>query len=219
MNHSIISLPILFLIFLLSALGNAETKEIRQVNVRFACLKFVKDQRQLKLSNETLIRLHLRHPSDEYTLEVKNNNLVLFLPTKNEKVIPIGNCNIPQQYSSGIVLLLPEGSTYHPLFLPTSRTPKGGVYIMNYSNEELGINLGGEKVKINHQQGFTYAPKTNGLQKLEVEMFEHQNSKTWRKVYSSKWSLVPNRREILVLTKHKLTNRILSQGITQYGAQ
>ena len=203
----------------LACVVNAQDEpEKRTVKLRFACLDFLANHRAIKIDQTQTVRLHLRHPSDEKKVVILNDTLFLYKEQENfeETPIPLGRVRIPKTKSKGIILLSPREGKYEGLFINDADAPVGGIYILNYSGEDLGITVSGKPAKVSNRKAYTFKPSSEGSHSLAVRMYGKDGEGTWRDVYSTKWRLVANRREILILLKHPKNHNVMTKGISQY---
>lgn len=216
-NISVISFCCgLFLVLLSSNVFAAN-----EAKLRFSSLGFIDQSRVLVLSSGDEIELKVTRPSEPYKIRMgKSRTVHLYAEGVNpsdEESEPLCSAKIPSNCKSANVLLVPliEKKRYNAIVIDDAKMPSGGIYMMNATEEDLGLNLDGSEKMVKSKKILLYPFDFKTPQNKRVQIFQKKGDE-WKKFYSTFWRLVPDRREIMVLYRRPGSRNIRIKGIADY---
>jgi hypothetical protein len=118
--------------------------------------------------------------------------------------IPEIRARIPSAWQNALLVIFPdsrENGLYRtiPMDASAGRTPVGQVRLMNGTEDELGILVGEDVMRIPPSESVLFTPpETSGAQRFPIQMYRRERG-DWRMIYSSNQRMEPDKANLMVI--------------------
>lgn len=193
----------------------------KEVSLRFSTIGFLDKSRIVTLATGDEVKMYERRSSTTYKLRLGESRTVNLYQEgaqpKEEDIAPLCSVKIPANCKSANVLLVPlyQKKRYNAIVLDDATFPMGGVYMMNATSHDVGLNFGGEEKMIKSQRSLAYPYELTKPQNVRVELYRKARSE-WKKFYTAGWRIVPQKKEIMFLYQNPGSKVIRVKGVVDY---